>query len=74
MLFARLSGQIFNGKNIVIGTHDTALSTIINFYNPSFGYEAYEKIRGLMPWIVKFIFNDDQCLKIQPWKMEDGGW
>lgn len=64
----------FGGKNIVIGTHGTALSTIINFYNPSFGYEAYEKIRGLMPWIVKFTFNDDQCLKIQPWKMEDGGW
>ena len=29
------------GKNIVIGTHGTALSTIINYFNPSFGYDDF---------------------------------
>ena len=31
-------------KNIVIGTHGTALSTILNFYDPSFGYDGFKRI------------------------------
>jgi hypothetical protein len=29
----------YKGKNIVIGGHGTALSTIINYFDASFGYE-----------------------------------
>ena len=28
----------YEGKNIVVGSHGTALSTIVNYYQPDFGY------------------------------------
>ena len=48
----------YSGKNIVVGSHGTALSTIINFYDKSFGYDDFENIRFLMPWIVEFSFDE----------------
>lgn len=51
--------------NIVIGSHGTALSTIINYYDKSFGYNDFEKIRFLMPWIVEFSFEDKKCVGIR---------
>lgn len=48
----------YNGKNIVIGSHGTALSTIINYFDSSFGFEEFENIRDKMPWIVEFVFDD----------------
>ena len=53
------------GKNVVIGSHGTALSTVINYFDPSFGYEEFEAIRKLMPWIVCFSFENGQCVAIQ---------
>ena len=47
------------GKNIVIGGHGTALSTIINYYDPSFGYDDFEKMKYKMPWIVEMHFDDE---------------
>ncbi len=55
----------YRGKNIVIGSHGTALSTIINYYDKSFGYNEFQKIKSLMPWIVKFKFNDLNCVHIE---------
>ncbi len=52
-------------KNIVVGSHGTALSTIINYYDKSFGHEEFNQIRGLMPWIVEFTFDGDRCVNIQ---------
>ena len=46
----------YEGLNIVIGSHGTALSTIINYYDKTFGYSDFEKIRYLMPWVVRFTF------------------
>lgn len=59
----------YNGKNIVIGSHGTALSTIINYYDKTFGYFEFEKIRNLMPWVVKFIFEESVCIKIQKYNL-----
>ncbi len=44
-------------KTVVIGSHGTALSTIIHYYDPSFGYEDFNAIKKVMPWVVKFIFE-----------------
>lgn len=55
----------FMDKTIVIGSHGTALSTIINYYDNSFGYEDFERIRTLMPWIVEFTFQNDECISIK---------
>lgn len=45
------------GKNIVIGTHGTALSTIINYFKPSFGHADFWGIIDKMPYILCFRFN-----------------
>jgi 2,3-bisphosphoglycerate-dependent phosphoglycerate mutase len=55
----------YQNKNIVIGSHGTALSTIINYYDPTYGYNEFNNIRGLMPWIVKFTFDAERCIGIE---------
>jgi len=51
-------------QNIAVGTHGTALSTIIHFYNKSFNYDHFRKIVDLMPWIVHFTFDGRQCINM----------
>lgn len=53
------------GLNIVVGSHGTALSTIINHYDESFGYEDFIRIKNIMPWIVKFTFVDGKKPEIE---------
>ena len=55
----------YEGKNIAIGSHGTALSTIINYYDKSYGYADFEKIRSVMPWIVAFEFDGEKCVSIK---------
>ena len=55
----------YKGKNIAVGSHGTSLSTIINYYDSSFGYSDFEKIKDLMPWAAEFIFDTNmQCIEI----------
>lgn len=49
----------FPGKNVVIGSHGTALSTILRYYDHSFGYDDFVKIKDKMPWVVEFIFDEN---------------
>ena len=55
----------FDGKNIVIGTHGTALSTIINYYDPAFGYAENQAMIGIMPWVVVMRFDGQNCAGMQ---------
>lgn len=55
----------YRNRNIVIGSHGTALSTIINHFKPSFGFKDFQRIRTKMPWIVKFIFQGDELVHIE---------
>ncbi|WP_317368497.1 histidine phosphatase family protein [uncultured Tyzzerella sp.] len=55
----------YSNKNIIIGSHGTAISTIINFYDNSFNYENFKKIRNIMPLVVKFSFNDKNLKSIE---------
>lgn len=50
------------GRNIVIGTHGTALSTIINYYHPEFGCRDFLRIIDWMPYIIEFDFEGDKLL------------
>lgn len=45
---------------LVIGSHGTALSTVINAYQPAFGYEAFREL-AKMPWVVEFQFEENIC-------------
>jgi len=55
----------FNGKNIVIGTHGTALSTIINYYDNTYCFDDFKAMVNIMPWVVKMSFDDNRCTEIQ---------
>ncbi len=57
------------GGTLVVGSHGTALSTIINFYDTSFGFEDFERIKSLMPWIVRFDFEGNRCIGIVPFQI-----
>jgi 2,3-bisphosphoglycerate-dependent phosphoglycerate mutase len=47
-----------NGKTVVVGTHGTALSTIINYYHPQFTHESFLSIVNKMPYVIKMEFEN----------------
>lgn len=55
----------YENQNIVVGSHGTALSTIIHYYDRTFGYSSFESIQSLMPWIVKMTFSGSVMQKIE---------
>lgn len=50
------------GKTVVIGTHGTALSTILNYYDSSFGLEDFLRIVWWMPYIIELTFEGDKLI------------
>lgn len=54
----------YDEKNIAVGTHGTALSTIIHHFVPAFGWSEFNHIRGKMPWAVHFAFDGRRCVRI----------
>ena len=51
-------------KDIVIGTHGTALSTILNFYDSNFGCEDFLRIIDWMPYIIELDF-ESSCNELE---------
>jgi len=47
------------GKNIVIGCHGMALSTIINNFDKSFGVEQFLSIASIWPMVVQMDFDEN---------------
>lgn len=56
------------GKNIVIGTHGTALSTMINYYDPTFRFDDFMAMVNIMPWVVKMKFDGVNLVGM--WKID----
>lgn len=55
-----------SGKNIVVGSHGTALSTVLNYYDRSYGYQDFADMKDKMPWIVELVFDEEgKCLEIK---------
>ena len=54
----------YAGQSVAIGSHGTALSTVIRYFDPSFGWEDFRRIQPVMPLIVHLTFEGDQCLSI----------
>ena len=52
-------------KNIVIGTHGTALSSIMNYYNPRFGCNDFLRIIDWMPYIVEMDFEGQNQINMK---------
>jgi len=58
-------------KSIAIGSHGTALSTIINYFDSSFGYVDFMKIKDLMPYVVQLDFEEMDCKSIRMFNLFD---
>jgi len=52
----------YKEQSIVIGTHGTALCTIINYYDYTKGYEYFKSIVDVMPLIVKMRFEESRLI------------
>ncbi|MCL1998815.1 MAG: histidine phosphatase family protein [Turicibacter sp.] len=50
----------YEGKTWVVGTHGTALSTIIHHYDEAFGLADFREMT--MPWAVKMCFDGEKFL------------
>lgn len=50
------------GNTVVVGTHGTALSTILNYFEPSYGCDDFLKIIDYMPYIIRLDFNGQNCV------------
>ena len=55
-------------QTLVIGSHGTALSTIVNYYQPSFDYEDFLAIQHVFPWIVRLEFDGLTLLSMKDYK------
>lgn len=51
--------------NLVVGSHGTALGTIINYFNKEFDYNHFERIKHIMPFIVGFTFEGKDIVNIE---------
>ena len=50
------------GKNIVIGTHGMALSSLLVHYDSGFTYDQHVEMP--MPYVVKMVFDGEACIDI----------
>ena len=57
--------QKHKGKIIAIGTHGTALSTIINYFDNTYGFADFMAMVDITPWAVKMEFMDTDCIRIE---------
>lgn len=60
-------------QSLVIGSHGTAISTIINHFNKNFTYDDFEMIKSLMPFICEMTFEKLICQSIKIHNIFTGG-
>ena len=53
----------YNGKNIAVGTHGMALSTIVLHYDTTYSFDEWLVMP--MPWVVKMTFDSNKCIGIE---------
>lgn len=59
-LFELLDGHA--DEKILIGTHGTALSTILNYFDRSYNCESFLRIIDYMPYMIRLDFNGRECI------------
>ena len=55
----------YKDKHIVVGTHGTALSTIINYYDNSHDFNGFLAMVNIKPWVVRMDFDENRCIRIE---------
>ena len=54
----------YDGHNIVIGTHGTAFSTILDYLSSEYGYDDFIRMMDWMPNIVEIVFDGKEVAAI----------
>ena len=52
----------YRNKSVVIGTHGKALGTILNYFDDSFRFAGYNRIRLCMPYILRLDFDGSELV------------
>ena len=52
----------YDGKTIALGTHGTALSSIMNYFDRNFAADQFLRIANFMPYIVKMDFDSKKLI------------
>ncbi len=52
----------FDGRTVLVGTHGTALATIINYFEHDYGIEDFLRIIDFMPYVLRMDFDGEQYL------------
>lgn len=47
---------------IILGTHGTALSTILNYFDNDYNCESFLRMIDFMPYIIRLDFNGRECI------------
>ena len=58
----------YEDKNIVIGTHGTALAMIINYFDNTYGFGDFMEMVNIVPWVV--IMKFDRGHFVGMWKID----
>ena len=52
----------YSGSDVLVGTHGTALSVILNHYDKAFGVEEFLRVINYMPWVVRADFDEKELV------------
>jgi 2,3-bisphosphoglycerate-dependent phosphoglycerate mutase len=55
--------DLHRDESVLVGTHGTALSTILHYYDNSFGVEGFLRIIDYMPYIVRLSFEGRELIE-----------
>ncbi len=56
--------EAYEGHRIVIGTHGTSFSTILDYLSPAYGYDDFVRMMDWMPNIVEIVFEGKEVVAI----------
>lgn len=51
-------------QSIIVGSHGTAISTLIHYFSPHFNYQDFQKLKTLMPFVLALTFEKTTCQAI----------
>ena len=55
--------DVHRDENVMIGTHGTALSTILHYYDNSFGVDDFMRLIDFMPYIIRLGFDGRELVE-----------
>jgi len=52
-------------RKVIIGTHGTALASIMNYYDEKFTYKDFMHFIGKMPYVIKMVMDGDVFISLE---------